>query len=151
MPRGKLYHLLTALLFTKNVHENNASIKEDTQCLFFRLPKNKTNPSIYYLYQQRDNFQLCNETRNILHHKINKATYFKKIQSLNEQRIKKCLVRIWSMELIFKLMIQVSVRFSSKFFWVMGYWFRESNTFLSIRRKCICCNKWEVKNGVHRK
>ena len=46
MPRGKLYHLLTALLFTKNVHENNASIKEDTQCLFFRLPKNKTNPSL---------------------------------------------------------------------------------------------------------
>lgn len=41
MPRGKLYHLLTALLFTKNVHENNASIKEDTQCLFFRSPKNK--------------------------------------------------------------------------------------------------------------
>lgn len=45
--------------------------------------KKKITPSIYYLYQQRDNFQLCNETRNILHHKINKATYSEKIQSLN--------------------------------------------------------------------
>ena len=52
----------------------------------------KKNPSVYYLYQQRDNFQLYNETRNISHHKINKATYSKKIQSLNQQRITKCLV-----------------------------------------------------------
>lgn len=35
MPRGVAYHLLTALLFTKNVHENNASIKRKIHNVYF--------------------------------------------------------------------------------------------------------------------
>lgn len=42
MPRGKLYHLLTALLFTKNVHENNASIKEEWHNVYFSDSQKKT-------------------------------------------------------------------------------------------------------------
>ena len=48
--------------------------------------KKKKNPSIYYLYQQRDNFQLYNETRNISHHKINKATCYLMLETEYKER-----------------------------------------------------------------